>query len=68
MKRRKNQRTARNLHLPSWLKLRTDDGLKNQAKWMIGNAEKVNADGVSIGFAFKHRPWNVILTVIRRHQ
>ena len=68
MKRRKYQRPVRNIFLPGWLKLRADDGMKNQANWMMDSAEEVNADSVSIRLGLKHRPWDVILTVKRRHQ
>lgn len=67
MKRRNYQERVRNLYLPSWLKLRMDDNLKTQADWMIERATNVNADSMSIAVHLKHRPWDVILTVKRRH-
>lgn len=67
MKRRKDLRPVRNILLPSWLKLRMNDGLKTQADWMIERATEVCADSMSIALHLKHRPWDVILTVKRRY-
>ena len=67
MKRRKYQGKVRNLYLPSWLKLRMNDGLKTQTDWLIERATIVNADSLSIKMHLKHRPWDVILTVKRIH-
>lgn len=64
-KNKKSHRTARNLNLPSWLKLRMDDSLKTQAKWMMERATDVNAGSMSIAVELKHRPWKVILMVKR---
>lgn len=63
--RKKRKNTARNLSLPMWLKLRMDDSLFGQVKWMIDSAEKCNADSVRINLWLKHRPWIVTLGVKR---
>ncbi len=66
-RRKKDYRQVRNLSLPSWLKLRMNDDLKTQDDWMVRQATGVNADSMSITAHFKHRPYDVILTVKRRH-
>lgn len=68
MKRKKHRKTIRNLFLPGWLKLRINNDGMNQANYMINSAEEVNADSVSLRLGLKHRPWDVILTVKRRHR
>lgn len=67
MKRSKRNRgKARNLSLPMWLKLRMDDSLFGQVKWMIDSAEECNADSVRVGLVLKRRPWVATLEV-KRH-
>ena len=67
MKRRKRNRgKARNLSLPMWLKLRMDDSLFGQVKWMIDNAEECNAGSVRVRLVLKRRPWIATLEV-KRH-
>ena len=67
MKRRKRNRgKARNLSLPMWLKLRMDDSLFGQVKWMIDSAEECNVGSVRVGLVLKRRPWIATLEV-KRH-
>ena len=67
MKRRKRNRgKARNLSLPMWLKLRMDDSLFGQVKWMIDSAEECNAGSVRVRLVLKRRPWIATLEV-KRH-
>lgn len=65
--RKKRKNSVRNINLPSYLKLRMNDDLKTQAEWMIERATNVNAEIMSITAHLKYRPWDVILTVKRRH-
>ena len=66
MKKKKIHSKAMSLHFPAWLKLRImNDGMKNQADWMIKKAEACNADSVTIRLRLKNRPWIVSLSVKR---
>jgi len=67
-KKKQLHRTAWNLYLTSWLKLRMNDDLKTQADWMVEQATSVNADSMSIAVHLKYRPWDVVLTVKRRYK
>lgn len=66
-KKKQLRRIARNLYLPSWLKLRINPDLKGQADWLIEQGELTGASSIALRLHLKHRPWNVILTVKRRY-
>lgn len=65
-KNRKDKRRPRNLSLPMWLKLRMDDSLFGQVKWMIDKAEGCNAGSMRVRLVLKRRPWIATLEV-KRH-
>lgn len=67
-KRRQSHRMMRTLALPSWLKLRMSDDLRNGAEWMIEKAQRINADSASMSVVLKGRPWKVTLQVKRIYE
>lgn len=65
--RRKYQNKVRNLYLPSRLKRRMNPDRIGVTDWMIEEGELTGASSIAIKLHLEHRPWDVILTVKRRH-